>query len=83
MSLCTFFIFPSSSINFHGKFSSDSANGYYLDQRFQLDVDDDDLEEAELLSGKWAVLIRSSSCDSGALAGVLANVRSFSIFYFI
>jgi len=54
-------------------FNADSANGYYLDQRFQLDVDDDDLEEAELLSGKWAVLIRSSSCDSGALAGVLAN----------
>lgn len=53
----------------------ESANGRFLEEQFSLDADDDDLEEAELLSGKWAVVIRSSTCNVGALAGQLSNVR--------
>jgi len=54
-------------------FDAESANGRFLEEQFSLDADDDDLEEAELLSGKWAVVIRSSTCNVGALAGQLSN----------
>lgn len=57
-------------------FDGESANGFYLDQRFSLDADDDDLEEAELLSGKWTIVITSSSCIQGALTGQLSNTMN-------
>ena len=48
-----------------------------------LSTDDDDTEEAALLSGEWYISVMTDDCPSGIIRGQLTNVRIISFFFFL
>jgi len=53
------------------------TNPFYEDFSFLLSTDDDDTEEAALLSGEWYISVMTDDCPSGIIRGQLTN--SFNV----